>query len=1511
RYADYSVWHRELVERQVEGDLDVVVLDAAVAALVDRHESLRTTLHADAEGLVVQRIGTAEWGGLTVLDVGGAELPALVDQAVRQPFDLGTGPVLRVTVWRLAPDRHVVLFVAHHIAIDEWSSDIFERELWALYRAGGDPARAGLAPLDVRYADYSVWHRDLVERQSEDDLAHWRRTLEGAPPPWPHTLGRKGGAAGASHTVPAESLVGLDRVRAGVGATDFMLYLAVYFLLLARRSGERDITVGVPVSGRAHADLAPLVGFFVNTVALRVVVHPEDDFPTHLERVRAAVLEAFAHQEAPFEQVVRAVAPDRAESANPLFHTMFSFTTSTGSPDRSTDHAPGGLVLRDLPIEGSGNRFELALGATRTDEGLNLTLQLDTALFEAEEAGELVSSFADLLREVGGSPRCAVAEFLRANDDELVRLAGWTGDPTPAACTTPVHELFRERVGLWPDVVAVESGDERLSFAELDSRSEVLARRLVAAGVRRGDVVGLHLRPGVVAVVAVWAVWRAGGAFLPLDPELPEVRLEVMARDAAPAVVVSLDPTTVPGSWPTLPPDSDADVPEVDLPRVGARDLAYVMFTSGSTGRPKGVMVDHGNLATYAEVLLLPRMRRAGIAVGQQARVVTGTSAFISDFFLTQVLPLLDGHRLLVVSGVEGRDPRHLVELAQDSSRAVDVIDVATSQVQVMVEAGLLDAPHPPKLITFGGEACPPDLWRAFREHPDVVGHNQYGPAETTVDVAFADADAHESPVIGRPYGNARVHLVDEHLQQVPPGSVGEIVIGGPGVGRGYVRRPGATAAVFVPDPWGEPGSRLYRTGDLGRFTVDGQIEFLGRNDHQVKIQGQRVEPEEVEAVLRAHPAIEAAAVSAHRAGGRLRLVAHLVVAKGSVLDRDQVREHLVGQLPAAAVPSVLARVDALPMTVGGKLDRLALTAPDEVDTADVVAPRTVTEERIAAAWQAVLGDVRVGVHEDFFAVGGHSLLAVRLAMRVRAELGVDLALHEVFAHPTIAGQADLIDRSAATGPVAGIPRVDRGEGGDLIASHAQERQWFLWQLAPESSTYHVPWGYDVRGDLDVAAVRAAVQALVERHESFRTTLHVDDEGQVVHRVAAAWSGGVTVREAVEAELPGFVGEEVERPFDLGAGPVLRVTVWRTAPDRHVVLFVAHHVVVDEWSLDVVEAEFWALYRSGGDVAAAGLAPPAITYADYAVWHRELVEGRADEDLAYWRQALDGTSSSWPHPLGENAVPSAGELTRTVPAEALTGLDRVRAEVGATDFMVYLAVYFLLLARQSGEREFTVGVPVSGRTHADLAPLVGFFVNTLALRVVVHPEDDFAAHLERVREVVLGAFAHQEAPFEQVVRAVAPDRAEGANPLFRTMFSFTDGGHHADRPAPDGLTVGELPLGGGNDRFDLSLSTTRTAAGLHLTLEYGGEYFAAPAAEDLVTAFTDLLHAVAGSPRTTVADLLRASRRDRELLAAWTGQAVAAVEHPVVHESLRERVGLWPDAVAVESGDERLSFAEL
>ncbi|WP_189285802.1 condensation domain-containing protein, partial [Actinoplanes campanulatus] len=736
---------------EIHGELDAAALASAVDALVARHDALRTTLHLDTDGRIVQRIGVAGRTGLTVHDADDAALPGLVERAARQPFDLTTGPILRVNVWRTAPDRHVVLFVAHHIAVDEWSMGIFERELWELYRTGGD---AELPPLAVRYADYAAWHRDLVASRADRDLAFWRRTLEDAPTSaWPDRNAARAAAPGESaRLVPADRLQGLDQARAEAGATEFMAFLAVYCLLIARSSGERDITVGIPVSGRSHPDLAPVVGFFVNTLALRVTVDPADDFPAHLRRVRSVVLAAFAHQETPFEHVVRAVAPDRADGVNPLFRTMFAFTAGAS---RTDGPPPTGLTVRGLPIEGSDSHFDLSLSATRTTEGLHLTLEFGPGILTDGEAQGLLGSFEELLAAVGGS----VSDLLAASGPERERIVPWTGDVGVPVLAAPVHELLRERAELWPDVVAVESDGEYLTFAGLDARSEELARCLAAAGVSRGDVVGLHLRPGADAVVAVWAVWKAGAAFLPLDPDLPSLRLAAMVQDAGPVLVVSREPC----AWPSVTPDGDG---AAVLPTVGARDLAYVMFTSGSTGRPKGVMVEHGGLAGFAE-RMLPSRIGGGL---EHARVLTGSSAFISDFFLAQVLSLLGGHTLVVASG---RDPRDLVAWARDPDRAVQVIDATTSQVQLMVEAGLLDAPYPPRLIAIGGEACPPDLWRALRSQPALTAYNTYGPAETTVEVAVAEIAAHPSPVLGRPYGGARLYLVDESLGLVPPGSVG------------------------------------------------------------------------------------------------------------------------------------------------------------------------------------------------------------------------------------------------------------------------------------------------------------------------------------------------------------------------------------------------------------------------------------------------------------------------------------------------------------------------------------------------------------------------------------------------------------------------------------------------------------------------------------------------------------------------------------------------------------------
>ncbi|MBB3101077.1 amino acid adenylation domain-containing protein, partial [Actinoplanes campanulatus] len=1482
---------------RLAGRFDEACFREAVDRVVARHPVLRTSFDLAGFSEPMQLVRSAVEVPLTVVDIRGGTTTPLRDYVRDQQharFDLSAAPLFRMAVHVLSDHAFQWTITEHHAILDGWSMVSTISEITGLYRrllAGDQPATE---PLRSLYRDFVAAERAAVS--SPEIAAFWRDRLATAPggrmPRWsggpalavrPEERHDRDDAAGhATLTTPisAELLAALEKFARRTGAPLKTVVLAAHLKVVGLITGSTDVLIGMTANGRLEEpDGAEARGLFLNTVPLRVRL-PEGSWQDLVRGVLRAERDLLPHRRYPMALLQREFGGDA-----PLVETNFTYNnfhriarlTVDGTLDRDGTEVQPGVARTNFPLDVTVSH-DLDAGGLLLEIGYSLQ---DLTDGQVGQLRDLHLRALDAMAHNGETHHRA-SSLLDAEQTRLV--TAWQGTNAPEA-TTPVHELLRERAERWPDLVAVEADGECLTFAGLDARSEAVARRLAAAGVGRGDVVGLHLRPGVDAVVAVWAVWKAGAAFLPLDPDLPSMRLAAMVQDAGPVLVVSREPC----AWPSVSPDGDADAV---LPRVGARDLAYVMFTSGSTGRPKGVMVEHGGLANFAECLLLPRLRIGGVATGENVRVLTGSSAFISDFFLEQILPLLDGHRLVVVSGAEGRDPRQLVAWAQDPERAVQVVGATTSQVQLMVEAGLLDAPYPPRLIAIGGEACPPDLWQTLRSRTGVAAHNTYGPAEAAVDATMADIGAHASPLIGRPYGNVRVHLVDESLDLVPPGSVGEIVIGGPGVGRGYARRPGATAAVFVPDPFGEPGGRLYRTGDLGRYTADGQIEFLGRRDLQVKILGQRVELEEVEAVLRGHPAVVAAAVSVHRR----QLVGHVVLAGAVMPDRG----YLAARLPSVAVPAVLVAVEALPMTAGGKLDRRALAEPPELSYRDVVAPRTETEQRIAAVWQSVLGVDRVGVHDDFFALGGHSLLAIRLTMRVSAELGVEVALHEVFARPTVAAQAELVDRHGG-GAVERIPRVERAG----IASHAQERQWFLWQLAPDDPTYNVPWGYEVRGELDLTQLGSSLDTLFERHESLRTTLHLDADGHVVPRLNAVEPGAVVFSAADEAEVKGLVERAARQPFDLTTGPLLRVNVWRTAPDRHVVLFVAHHVAVDEWSIGVLERELWQLYRAGGD---AVLPPPAVRYADYAAWQRDLVASRADEDLAYWREALDGATSSWPQPSSGSGA--ADERARIVPAERLRGLDRIRSQAGATEFMLYLAVYILLIARSSGERDITVGIPVSGRSHPDLAPVVGFFVNTLALRVTVDPADDFPAHLRRVRSVVLAAFAHQETPFEHVVRAVAPDRADGVNPLFRTLFSFAPEAATGDRPAElaaDGLALDDLPIASGGNHFDLLMGTARTAEGLHLKLEFSTAILGTGEADDLLESFVDLLAAVGGS----VADLLTASDSERERIAVWTGDMGVPAFTAPVHELLRERAQWWPDLVAVEADGECLTFAGL
>ncbi|MFE1359772.1 amino acid adenylation domain-containing protein [Streptomyces harbinensis] len=1549
---------------RLPGEFDEAAFRQAVGLAVARHPALRTSFDLTGYSEPVQLVHHAVEVPLTVtdlreLDEAGrrAALVAYIEGERQRRFVLESAPLWRMAVHVLGDAAFQWTITEHHAVLDGWSLASTLTEIHAHYRE----LRAGRAPRPVpprsRYRDFvaaeraalaspvhrEFWHRLLADRPG---ARLPRRTAGLSPVPLgEHVVGEsheRDAAAGhgvLSTPLPAAVSAGLDAVARRCGVPFKSVVLAAHLRAVGLATGNPDVLVGLTANGRLEEpDGEEARGLFLNTVPFRLRL-PSGSWADLVRAVFAAERELLPHRRYPMAALRRELG------SGSLFDATFTYNHFHQFGALAEEVADSEAAEQD--VAGTG-RTDFLLGVTVSrdtgSDGLRLELEYDARRLTADQVTVVRDYHLRALRAMAAEPDAPHGEAVLLGAAERELLAAWSGaEAGRADAPVPVPALLRDRALRDPEAVALEDGARRVTYAELEADSARLARRLRRAGVGRGDLVGICLPAGRGAVTAVWAVWRAGAAFVPLDPELPAGRLRVMARDAGPVVLVAEGAGTgvagpVPEGFPVLRwdgPEGDGGTTaglREDVPVTG-RDLAYVMYTSGTSGAPKGVAVEHGSLAHYATALLLPRLR-AVAPDGERLRVALGTSAFLSDFFLEQVLALLDGHTLLVLPGAEGRDPRRLVALAQDAGRAAGVVGATTAQVQLLVEAGLLDAPHPPRLVTLGGEACPPDLWAELSVRPGTVVLNTYGPTEATVDVTAVRVTEHPVPVIGRPLGGVRVRVLDAALREVPPGGTGELFLAGPAVARGYRGRPRLTADVFVPDPWGPPGARMYRTGDLVRFTAGGLLEFAGRVDEQLKISGQRVEPAEIEALLRSHPAVAAAAVTAHRdgaaPGARTTLVAHVVPAgagtAGAEVDGGALTAFLADRLPAPAVPAVVRTVPALPLTPGGKLDRAALRRAAGTPEAERLRggpPVTRTQRRVAAVWCEVLGLPEVGIEDDFVALGGHSLLAVRLVMRLGTEFGVRVRLHEVFERPTVAAMARRLDEQAGEAGAAGaegtaggrIVRAARTPGEPLPASYAQERLWFLWQLAPDSATYHVTWAREVEGPLDVARLGAAVDALIGRFEALRTTVDTDADGAVVQRIGPPWRCGLAAEECPPGEVAGRLDALVAEPFDLTRGPLLRVRVWRTGPGRHTLAFVAHHVALDAWSLEVFERELWARYRAGGAAEAAGLPEPAADhadYADYARWQREVLAERGGAEREYWTRALAGAVPTVPEP--DRPVPerpgSAGDRREArVPAEAVEWLTELRRSTGSTAFMALLAVYVLHVARHAGSRDVTVGTPVSGRSHPDTAPMVGFFVNTLALRVRIDPEADFAAHLARVRAVVLEAFAHQELPFEQVVRAVRPEREAGGNPLFRTMFTHVPAAARADAGAPPELRLTDRLLPPGGAHFDLSLEVTEEAAGgLGLALAFRPELYDGVSAERLLESFAGLLAELGRRPGAPLREVLAADEAERERLAAWQGP-VAEVPARPVQVSLAERAARTPGAVAVRDAAGELSFA--
>ncbi|MEU1285262.1 amino acid adenylation domain-containing protein [Kitasatospora sp. NPDC005856] len=1498
---------------RLSGPLDPAALEAALGDVVHRHEALRTVF-GEHDGTPYQRVLDAPGTGLlTVTD-------RPTDELAGHTFDLATDLPVHAYLRPEGAEEHVLVLVVHHIAGDGASLGPLYRDLTDAYRARLAGAAPRWEPLPVQYADHALWQHELLGDEDDPDsplsrqLAHWREALAGAPEELPLPLDRPRPPV-ASHrgaVVPlefdAELHTRLTALAAEHGVTLFMVLRAAYATLLHRFGAGTDLPIGTPLAGRLDEAVQELVGFFANTLVLRTDLSGRPSFAELLARVRETDLAAHAHQDVPFERLVEELNPTRSTACHPLFQVMLAFA---GAAEDGPD-LPG-VTVTEEPVDFGTATFDLTLrlverqGADGATAGLAGVLEYATDLFDRESAEQLATALELILHQVAVDPGRSVAELdvLPAEERTGAAIAA-TPLPEPVPL---VPAAFEAQAARTPAAVALVCGDLTLTYAQLNARANVLAHRLIAAGIGPERVVALALPRSVQTVVAILAVLKAGGAYLPLDAEYPADRTADTLAQANPALVLTDDHWPLPevlDGLRTLDVADGGAGPQTDpAPRATAADAAYVIFTSGSTGRPKGVVVPHGGIAA------LLAAHRAGVMADVDRQRVALTASLCFDASWDGLLWLVAGHELHLIGGDVRRDARALVRHVRE--HGIGVLEVTPSYAEQLIEEGLLEEPAP-ALVLLGGEAVGRTLWTRLREAPGTAAHNLYGPTECTVDALTHPLEATERPVLGRTVAGTRGHVLDEYLNPVPAGVPGELYLAGAGLARGYLGRPGLTAERFVACPF-EPGTRMYRTGDLVRRTRDGELEYLGRTDHQVKIRGFRIELGEVERALTAHPQVLQAAVLPDADG--LRLVAYVVT--DGPLDPAEVRATAARTLPGYMLPAAIVPLDALPLNANGKLDRSALPAPDFGALSAGRAARTAQEEILCGLFAEVLGLDAVGIDDDFFDLGGHSLLATKLLSRVRSALGAELGIRDVFETPNVAGLAARLDAGAQRLALSAAARPDR-----VPLSFAQQRLWLIDRMEGPSALYSAPLALRLTGRLDAAALESALGDVVARHESLRTLI-AEEDGTPYQRVLPVEEAVVPLHtlDRPADEVAATVAGLCRHAFDLRAELPVRTTLVRVSAEEHVLVLALHHIASDGWSLGPLVRDLTSAYAARAEGAAPGWAPLPVQYADYALWQRGLLGEEADPEslaarqLDHWRAALADLPDEATLPLDRPRPPVASHrgdrVALSLDAECHRELVALSRAHRVTLFMTVQAALAALLTRLGAGTDVPIGSVVAGRSDEALDELVGFFVNTLVLRTDTSGNPSFADLLGRARETALAAYAHQDVPFERLVEELRPARSLARHPLFQVMLVLQS--NEQAEPATAGLDVEPLAAGTGSAKFDLSLIAEESfgpdgePAGIDCALDFATDLFDRETVEAVAVRFGRLLAAVAARPELPIGRVELLSAEERAALPVAGGALPAEV--PLLPAAFAAQAARTPEAVALVCGDTRLTFAEL
>ena len=1519
---DASLAFNESSSLLLTGPLDLGALQQAVQALVARHEALRLTLSADGQQCCIAApqelaLPCTDLSAFDAVERARREQDILVRE-VETPFVLEHGPLFRFQVLRMSVEVHRFVFTAHHIVCDGWSMGVALTELASLYRAfrGQTVPALGLAFSFATYAQELADYRRSEERSADERW--WLSHLAGELPVLELPMDRQRppaktyASAREDLRLDAALLARCRKAGTGQGASLFATLLATFDVLLHRLAGQDEVVVAIPFAGQAHSGHHALIGHCVNTLPVRARLSSAQPFAALLSTVRDSLLDATEHQRFAFGSLLQRLALPRDPSRLPLASVLFNLDRSLAGAALDWGDVRG--VFSSTPR--NYENFDLFVNAVeQTDGGLVLECQYNSDLLSAATVRRWMACYALLLDGLAQDVQTPVGQLPLMPDEDRALIAGWNRTAAEFPRERLVHQLFAERRAATPDAVALEFANQQMIYAELDVRADVVAERLQALGVTADERVGLYLERGPWMVAAVLGVLKAGGAYVPLDPTFPADRLSYMVEDAHLRVVVTQ------ASLRATLPVSAAQVLDVEsLPSQCGRvavctatpeQCAYVIYTSGSTGKPKGVEVPH-----RAVVNLLTSMARfPGLSASDAVLAVTTLSFDIAGLEL--FLPLSVGARIVLAGKAQVADGAALLALI--AARRVTMMQATPSTWRLLLSAGWQGDATFKALV--GGEAVPLALARDLAARCGGGAFNMYGPTETTIWSTcerFSRDLTHVS--IGRPIANTTVQVLDARLQPVPIGVPGELFIGGAGVARGYLGRPDLTQERFLPDV-SDMGSRIYRTGDVVRFLADGTLEYLRRSDTQVKVRGYRIELGEIETVLRTHPQVADAAVLVREVKAQdVRLVAYVVAR--SVPDRsfdDGLRSHCRLSLPDYMVPQHVQVVTVMPLTPNGKLDRKALPPLNLAGTADdtFVAPRTPTEKILASLWQTALGVPRVSIHDDFFKLGGHSLLVAQVLSRLAAEHGLGLEIRAFFESPSIAVLAERLNRQGGR-PVEHIPR--RAEATSAPLSLMQQRLWFLEQLDPGEAVYHLPAAYRLSGAIDAAAFQRALDALTERHAVLRTSFAALDDGfvQVVAQSASMALPLVDLSRFPaaerERELVERMRSAIATPLDLSQAPLVRACLFRLADDAHIFFFMPHHIIWDGWSFDVFIRDLDQLYAASVARRPSPLAPLPIQYGDFAAWHGEWLKSVAlAQQSAYWKSALAGDlvplEMPTDHPRPAQLGSRGGFVPLALNAAEMMALQEVARRHDTTIYVVLLSAFKALLHRYTGQEDLLIGTPVRGRSWPETEDLIGFFVNTLVLRSSVTSGDTFSTLLTQVKRTVVDALAHPDMPFDLLVKELNVPRDLSRSPIYQAFFSFQDA--TARSSAFGDLTYQQMHVMPEATATELGLWLMERPEGLVGGLIYSAELFATDSMERFLRHFRTLLTSIVVDSTAEIGRLGMLPDAERRQQTEWNRTGCAIPAGMRAHQPFEQQAVATPDAVAITAGATQLTYREL